>query len=85
MYVEWPSSAAVKEKRCTLYNIAMENCMHSLLLHLQHVVDISSGSDCVMGSIICPSCASICYDQLDNCPTTGIDTTLTVHSILSCA
>lgn len=60
-----------------------ESCMLFLLLLLQHIVDISSGSDCVMGSIICPSCASICYDQLDNCPTTGIytgiDTVLTVH------
>jgi hypothetical protein len=33
----------------------------------EHIVDISSGSDCWTGSIICPSCASICYDQPGTC------------------
>ena len=37
----------------------------------QHIVDISWGSGCVSGSIICPSCSSICHDSYA-CPSPGM-------------
>ena len=45
----------------------------------QHIVDISSGSDCWTGSIICPSCASICYDQPGTCSSGNVPLAHHVH------
>lgn len=62
----------------TSHNIAIDHLL-LFLFHPQHIVDVSSDSDCVLGSIICPSCASICYDQPGNCPTTGMESTHAIH------